>query len=100
MNFTKTFATRALLPAMLAAASLAAHACAEEQGPVAVVVRYDDLNLSAVAGVAILKRRVSKAAARVCADQHGGSSIRDTGWQSCMRHTTADALAQVKWPAK
>ena len=101
MNITKTFSTRALLTAILAAASCAAQASgADEEGGVVVRVRYDDLNLTVPAGVASLKRRVSSAAAQVCADQYGGDRVGMNLQLSCIRHATDNALAQVKWPEK
>ena len=64
MNFTDTYPTRELPTVILAAVSCAMHASgAEERDGVAVSVRYDDLNLTAPAGVARLKRRVFRAAA-------------------------------------
>jgi UrcA family protein len=95
-NFMRTFPTTVLLTAILAAMSHASSA--DEQGGVAVRVRYDDLNLSAPAGVASLRRRVSRAAAQVCDD--GGDKVRNTLRQSCMRGATDNAFAQVKWPSQ
>jgi UrcA family protein len=101
MKFMKTLSTRVLPTAILAAASFAAHASgADEQGAIVVRVRYDDLNLSAPAGVASLKRRVSSAAAQVCADQYDSNLVGRSLRQSCIRRTTDIALAQVKWPEK
>jgi len=97
----KTFLTRAISMAILATVSFAAYASGtDEQGNVIVRVRYDDLNLSAPAGVASLKRRVSSAAAQVCADQYGGDRAGKNLQLSCIRRTTDKALAQVKWPEK
>jgi UrcA family protein len=101
MNCMKTFPTRVLMTTILAAASYATHAVsAYEHGRVAVTVRYDDLNLSAPAGVNTLKRRVSSAAAQVCADKYGSDPIGRVLTESCVHRTTKRALAQVKWPEK
>ena len=101
MIFTKTFSTRVLLTAILAAASYAAHASdVDERGNVVVRVRYDDLNLTAEEGVASLKRRVSRAAAQVCAAQYDADRFARNRQLSCVRRTTDIALAQVKWPEK
>ena len=101
MNFMKTFPTRELLTAILGAVSYATHASgADEQGSVAITVRYDDLNLSAPAGVASLKRRVSRAAAQVCADGYGSDPVGKRLQLTCIRRATDKALAQVKWPEK
>ena len=101
MNLMKAVPTKALLVAILAAASHAANASgADEEGGVSVTIRYDDLNLSAPAGVASLKQRVSRAVEQVCAEQYGSDPIGRTLRQSCVRRTTVKALAQVKWPEK
>ena len=101
MNFTMTFSTRVILMAILAGVSCATHASgADEGGGIVVRVRYDDLNLTVPAGVASLKRRVSSAAAQVCADQYGGDRAGKNLQLSCIRRTTDKALAQVKWPEK
>ena len=101
MNLMKTLSTRALLAGILAAASHTTHASGtDEEGGVAITVRYDDLNLSAPAGADALKRRVSKAAAQVCANQYGSDPLGKILWQGCVRRATDDALAQVKWPTK
>ena len=101
MNLMKRFQTRALLTAILGAVSYATHASvADEQDSVAVTVRYDDLNLSAPAGVASLKRRVSRAAEQVCADGYGSDPIGKSLQLRCIRRATDKALAQVKWPEK
>ena len=101
MNFMKTVPTRALLAAVLAAVSYATHASgADEPSGGSVTIRYDDLNLSAPAGVASLKQRVSRAVEQVCAEQYGSDPIGRTLRQSCVRRTTKKALAQVKWPEK
>jgi UrcA family protein len=101
MNLMKPFPTRALLMTILGAVSYAAHgSVADEQGSVAVRVRYDDLNLSAPAGVASLKRRVSRAAEQVCADEYGRDPISKSLRLRCISRSTDKALAQVKWPEK
>jgi UrcA family protein len=101
MNFMKTVLTKALLTAILAAVSYAAHASGvDEPSRPSVTIRYDDLNLSAPAGVASLKQRVSRAVEQVCAEQYGSDPIGRTLRQSCVRRTTVKALAQVKWPEK
>ena len=101
MNFMKTVQTTALLTAILAAVSYATHASGvDEPSRVSVTIRYDDLNLSAPAGVASLKRRVSSAAEQVCADHYGSDPIGRSLRQSCVRRATEKALAQVKWPEK
>lgn len=102
MNFVKTFTTRALMAAILAAASYAAYASSADDEPrsVSVTVRYDDLNLSAPAGVLALKRRISRAAAQVCADQDASDPLGKIRSQGCVRRATDNALAQVKWPQK
>jgi UrcA family protein len=101
MNFMKTVSTRVLLTAILAVVSHATHASAtDEQGGVAVTVRYDDLNLSTPAGVDILKRRVSRAAEQVCGDQYGTDPLGKLIWQGCVRRATDNALARVNWPKK
>ena len=99
MNFTKTVPT--LLTAMLAVMSHATHAsAADEQGGVSATIRYDDLNLSAPAGVASLKRRILRAAAQVCADQSGSDPFGKILLRRCVRRATDQALVQVKWPEK
>jgi len=99
MNFMKTFPTIVVMTTILAAVSYSRHAfSADEQG--AVVVRYDDLNLSASAGVDALKRRVSRAAAQVCAYPYGSDPLGRMEQLGCMRRATEQALAQVKWPQK
>lgn len=101
MNFMKTVPTKALLTAILAAASYATHASGlDEPSRASVTIRYDDLNLSAPAGVASLKQRVSRAAEQVCADQYGSDPMGMTLRKSCVRRTSEKALAQVKWPEK
>ena len=101
MNFTMTFSTRAILMAILAAVSCATHASGADEGSGIVVrVRYDDLNLTVPAGVASLKRRVSSAAAQVCADQYGSDRFSMNQRLSCIHRATDKALAQVKWPEK
>ena len=101
MNFMKTVPTRVLLTAILAGVSYAKHASgADKQSGVSVTIRYDDLNLSAPAGVASLKQRASRAAEQVCADQYGSDPIGRTLRKSCVRRTTEKTLAQVKWPEK
>lgn len=101
MNMMKTFPTRVLLTAILGAVSYATHASgSDEQGRIAVTVRYDDLNLSAPAGVASLKRRVSRAAEQVCTDGYGRDPFGKSLQLRCMRRATDKALAQVKWPEK
>ena len=101
MNFIKTVPTTALLTAILAAVSYATHASGvDEPSRVSVTIRYDDLNLSAPAGVASLKQRVSRAAEQVCADKYGSDPIGRTLRRSCVRRATKKTLAQVKWPEK
>ena len=100
MNLTKTFSTRVLLTAILAAASFATHASSTDEQGAVVRVRYDDLNLTAPAGVASLKRRVSKAAEQVCATQYESDRVGRNQKLSCVRRATDKALAQVKWPEK
>ena len=99
MNFMKTVPTRALLTAILAAVSHATYASgADEQGDVSVTIRYDDLNLSAPASVASLKRRISRAGAQVCADQSGSDPLDKILRQRCVRRATDKALAQAGRP--
>ena len=93
----KTFPTTVLLTAIAAVSYCTYASGADEQGRVEVRVRYDDLDLSAPAGIATLRRRVSRAAAQVCAD--GGDRVRNVLSQSCMRAATDNALEQVKWPS-
>ena len=101
MSLMKTFPTRALLTAILGAMSYATHASgADAQDSIAVTVRYDDLDLSAQAGVATLKRRVSTAAEQVCADGYLTDPIGKLAQLTCIRRATDKALAQVKWPEK
>ena len=101
MKFMITFPKRVLMTTIIAAVSYSPHAfSADEQGSLAVRVRYDDLNLSAPAGVDTLKRRVSKAAAQVCADQYGSDPLGRILWRGCVRRATDNALAQVNWPKK
>lgn len=101
MKFMKAFPTKVLMTAILAAASHATHASgADKQSGISVTVRYDDLNLSAPAGVASLKGRISRAAAQVCAERSRSDPFGTLLRQRCMRRATEEALAQVQWPAK
>lgn len=98
MSCLKSLQTRVLIAMVIAAASYSMYAfSADEQGVVAVTVRYDDLNLSAPAGVETLKRRVSWAAARVCADSHDSDTAGRNRRQRCIRGAIEKALAQVDW---
>ena len=100
MNFN-TSSMSVLLAAILAAVTIAAQASGtDERGAVVIRVRYDDLNLTAPAGVASLKRRVSTAAEQVCAAQYVSDRFGENQKLSCVRRATDKALAQVKWPEK
>ena len=57
------------------------------------VVKYDDLNLSADAGLRTLKTRISAAARRVCATD--GQGIQRKGAGACRQQAAATALDQV-----
>jgi UrcA family protein len=63
------------------------------------VVKFQDLNLSASAGIATLYRRISAASRHVCGADDGdkdlhGRSIR----QACVKDAEARAVAQVNVP--
>ena len=100
MNCMKTFPTSVLVSMILAAASHSTYAFSAEHGGVAVTVRYDDLNLSAMSGVDTLNRRVSRAAAQVCVGAYGSDPLGRLRQNRCIRRATDNALAQVKWPEK
>ena len=63
-------------------------------------VRYDDLNLSASAGVAVLYSRLESAATAVCGDaQRVGSHFVSAAWRDCVAGAVDRAVAQVDRPA-
>jgi UrcA family protein len=93
---------------MMAALALATHAATatipartqEPQGALSIRVRYDDLNLSAPYGVEVLKRRVLAAASRVCGERDASDPLLQSRTRACVRQSTDQALAQVRWPEK
>jgi UrcA family protein len=62
-------------------------------------VRYDDLDLSAPAGVRALYRRIQDAAGDVCGDStEVGSRARSRSWSDCVSVSIHDAVLAVRRP--
>jgi UrcA family protein len=65
--------------------------------PYSVTVKYNDLNLSTLAGARTLYGRISAAARSVCG--YEGRSFTDQAfWNGCYRGAVADAVAKVGSP--
>jgi UrcA family protein len=65
----------------------------------AQAVGYEDLDLTAPAGAAILYARIQAAAKAVCGDaQRVGSRIVSTAWRTCVATAVERAVTQVDRP--
>jgi UrcA family protein len=98
-SFLRTF-SGALALAALVSTTQVAHAQSAERDPSAtILVRYDDLNLSAPAGVSSLTRRIQNAATSICSAP-SSNPLDALRRRACVRDATHTALAQVRWPQK
>jgi UrcA family protein len=68
--------------------------------PATLTVHFEDLNLDHAAGVAMLYRRISAAATRVCGEpQPTGSRIIAPSWRRCVTQAIEQAVATLDRPA-
>jgi UrcA family protein len=87
--------SRLLLVSAIAFATHSPNAGSAESRPLSIVVGYSDLNLSESPGVAILWRRILRAAERVCGEQEVREISIRAAHQECVRNAAGRAFAQV-----
>jgi UrcA family protein len=62
------------------------------------VVSYKDLNLSSTEGVAVLYKRIQRAAVEVCGDYDSFSLSRQPSVRACIDQATSQAIAKIDSP--
>jgi UrcA family protein len=91
--------TRVLIAAAAAAAVCAALATgARADDRTQMVVKYGDLDVSHVAGAAVLLHRLKVAATLVCGADGPRKFLPDSPVGICMEHALAEAVATVNAP--
>jgi UrcA family protein len=92
---TRTFALSASALVLMTAAAVANPGDAADSNTSSTLVRYHDLDLNTDAGVAALRARIAKAAARVCALADGRTLADKDRFAACRDSAIAGASPQM-----
>jgi UrcA family protein len=80
------------------ATGVAAVNAAEDSDIPKIVVKYDDLNVSAPQGAAVLFRRIRRAGETLCGSLAGGGLGPKMRMNACVQNAIAEAVTKVNQP--